>query len=328
MRSILLFLLVCVVAVLPSRRTRAAEPELRIFDVRQLCREVEDRPGPVLSLFESGAVQRERPLQWEVGLGTEEDGAVMGEEDLKMAVERATPKARWDGNGRFLKILHGRLYARNDPAVLDRVERYLKVLEESASVTIKVRALVFGGGVAAPEAEAILNGEEAAALEARVRRGEAWWETISLTAMNGQRAHAWKGTQFLHLAEIDPNVASGAEMSDPVMAVGDLGVVLDARTLVSPSGASFAVTLRVSCARAGPAPEIRTVETPGGRIQVPEVRHTALEATVRVPKGKALLLGTSKAAGTGKAPSRGGVRILLSVETCGRETEKTDASGR
>jgi len=323
--SVLALTLSALAGAIASSNALAGETEFRVFDVRLLVRKVEDRPGPRFSLFQAGAVRRDITLDWDVGM-EEDHGAVMGEEELKMSIQRLDPSVEWEGEGLLLRSMHGRLFVRHTPEVLARVAAYLKTLEETASRTVLVRAWVFGRTLEGSISGGELDGAQAAGIVRRLETGKEWWEEMTVTALVGQRAFATKGTQFLHLAELDPEVAQEAGLHDPVMAVGDSGVVLDVRTQVSPSGKSFTLTVRLSCARPLEEGSIRTISTPGGRIQVPALRNTSLQATVTIPAGKALLLGTSKPS-SGDLESRedGGVRLLLTAETCrGASSEKKD----
>ncbi|MHC4778431.1 MAG: hypothetical protein ACYTFG_07655 [Planctomycetota bacterium] len=300
-----------------SGRVRGEDkgPELRIYDVRQLLNPVPDRPGPVFSLIEAEAPRIDRPLDWEVGgLGMGEDAAVLDEEELITAIRSFDTAADWDSPEFMLRIHHGRLFTRNTHEVLDRLGGFLTSLEEAAASSLCVRILVFGPPFPPIEEAAVVSEKDARRIEKAVRGGDGWYDELAVTALNGQRAFASKGTQFLHLSDFDPEVASGARIQDPVMAVGNVGMVLDARARLSPTGERVSMTLRLSCATPVEGSFESTVKTPSGRIHTPAVWRTAVQTTLNLRTGGFALIGVAKP-GTGDAKRRGAgaVRILVEV---------------
>jgi hypothetical protein len=299
----------------------------RIFDVRQLTEPVPDRPGPDFSLSGTTALAPRKILDWEVGLGEGPKSAVMDEDRLLTTIREMEPSVDWEEEGVFLRVHHGRLYARHDPKVLQKLETFLATLESLARRSVCVRVLAFGPPFPALPEKGILGKEERVALTETLRKKAGWSEEITVTGLNGQRMYASKGTQFLHLAEMDPDVAQGARLHDPVMAVGNLGIVLDVRVLASPSGDAATLTLRLSCALPLSDKPVRTVETPGGKIQAPAIWNTAIQATVSIPAGGAVLLGSHRSSakeGGSPASTPRGIRVLVHLEPLFPETSGGD----
>jgi hypothetical protein len=310
--------LLLLVTVAPAVLAEDSGTVLRIFDVRQLLNPVPDCPGPSFSLVGAAAVKPERPLDWEVGgLGLEDEAALLDDGQLLSAIREWDPAVDWDGPDATLQVLHGRLYAKHEANVLKRLDTFLQVLEREAGRMLCVRLVAFGPPFSRSKCDGVLTPEAGRGVEEAVRKGAGWYEEVSVTGLNGQRVHASKSTQFLHLSDFNPEVAAGATMQDPVMAVGELGVALDVRPLLSPSGDSVGLTLRLSCALPVDRGAIPAVQTPSGKVQTPSARSTTVRTTVSLRPGGFVLFGTTKSAAR-EPESRGdaltdAVRFLIEV---------------
>ncbi|GEM_PF-2792557 len=311
----------------PSARAGSADRTLRVFDVRQILFPYESREGPRFSLTERGPALREERLPVVPRFQEEGSGAAIDEDALLSMIRDLDPATSWEEAGTFLRVIHGRLFARHAPDALESIEGFLGLLEKNVSRTLAVRALIYRPGTGANLPESPLSKADADALSARIEREGRRIETVSALGLHGKRFHAAKGRQFLHLAEYDASVSAKAALADPVMEVADQGVVLDVHPVLSASTRTCILTLRLSCAfpDSGGA-GVREAETPSGKVQVPSHAHTALRGSVTVPLSGGVVIGATSAEETGKGTSSS-LRVLLRVDPVGWEPPEEKREG-
>lgn len=300
----IVLVVVWLAALCPRANGQDAEPDtvLRFYDVRTLTRAAPEAPGPTLSLSAAAGARAERFMDVSPPMmGDDLEGAFIDRDELLRLVREVDPSVDWDEPACMLRIVHGRLWARHTPPVLRRLETLLASLEASALRTVRVRALFFTGRLPPSiQPGTILDREEGARAWNELRSVSGWREEVVAVGLEGRRMYACKGRQYLHVAEYDPQVASGAQVQDPVVAVAEVGAVLDVSAIRAPSGKRFTLVLRLSAAV--PASEdLRRVSTPAGALQAPAHVQATMEATVTLPVGGYVLLGAGE----------GGFRVLL-----------------
>jgi hypothetical protein len=288
-----------------------AEPDrlLRFYEIRTLTRAAPEVSGPTLSLSAAAGARAERFMDVSPPMmGDDLDGAFIDRDELLRLLREVDPSVDWDEPGCMLRIVHGRLWARHTAPVLRRLETLLASLEASALRTVRVRALFFTGGSPSIEPGTILEREDGARAWEEWRSGSGWREEVVAVGLEGRRMYACKGRQYLHVAEYDPQVASGAQVQDPVVAVAEVGAVLDVSAIRAPSGKRFTLVLRLSAAV--PASEgLRRISTPAGALQAPAHLQATVETTVTLPVGGYVVLGAGE----------GGFRVLLQASGLAEE---------
>jgi len=162
-------------------------------------------------------------------------------------------------NGPYL-IAQGEyaILARHRPEVLDEVARLLADLERRtlSTVTVELQS-VRTSGVEAKDVDAAPN--EAAPNEAAPEVGERG-PLLALTGFLGQRVSGFAGAQEAYVIDYDVEVAKNAKISDPNVAVANLGLRADVRVLPSPDGRSFQADVRAWLAAVAEKPEVSTGE--------------------------------------------------------------------
>ncbi|MCU0723559.1 MAG: hypothetical protein MUC63_08090, partial [Planctomycetes bacterium] len=286
--------------------------ETRLFDLRQLTTPLPFQAGPVFSLGER-VPPGEQALPDNL-LEVSEEQALVTEDQIRETIEEDDPEVLWNHEGTLLRFLHGRLLVRHRPEVLERVAVLLRALEKASPPRATLTALAFAAPFPPlPDREA-LTAAEGRELADRIRKGAGWWEEISATGSAEQRFYAAKGAQFLYVAEYDVEVASSSSISDPVMAVAETGIVIDARPVFASARGVFVANLRISCAHPAAPGAPEAVRTPGGQMHLPSLRRVSFRGTVTVPDSGWILLGTERgepAGGTEGGTT--GLRFLVTI---------------
>ncbi|MBX3472631.1 MAG: hypothetical protein KF878_37745 [Planctomycetes bacterium] len=268
----------------PEDDASAPRATLRLIDVQDLLVTPEDHVAPNTGLGAgldaSGAFDAAGERTSGVGL----EGDKLVELALDAAGRLASDEA--------LELRGGRLMARLRPATAARVTHLLAELRRGRGGLIDLEVRVYELGAAAYEALR----EEAAALgdaaEARLAAGGDGVRLLAshhVTAHDGQRVHVWRGRSRSYLADIEVNQTGVVPVLNPVVAVINEGLVVEARPTVDRARGVAVVDVSLSLSRvADPVPTTKVVDL---ELELPRLRIARTTATGAVPLGRGALLG-------------------------------------
>jgi hypothetical protein len=191
-------------------------------------------------------------------------------EVLKSFVEPST----WESvEGADLRSLGERgLVARAPHATLVAVAAFLQQLEarllRTARIEVRAVPVPEGGLPADPTARrAVVEGSGG--------------PSLGLLAFDGQRVAATSGRQTAYVGDMDVTVAQEAEASDPLVAVANLGLILEAEASYGEDPSTAAVQVTAHLSDMGP---IRTAPAGGDRdVECPDFARTSAHAALQVP---------------------------------------------
>lgn len=268
----------------PEDAAPAPRATLRLIDVQDLLVTPEDHVAPNTGLGAgldmSGA--------FDAG-GERTSGVGLDGDKLVELLEGAAGRLASD---EALELRGGRLMARLRPATAARVTRLLAELRRGRGGLIDLEVRVYELGAAAYEALR----EEAAALgdaaEARLAAGGDGVRLLAshhVTAHDGQRVHVWRGRSRSYLADIEVNQTGVVPVLNPVVAVINEGLVVEARPTVDRARGVAVVDVSLSLSRvADPVPTTKVVDL---ELELPRLRIARTTATGAVPLGRGALLG-------------------------------------
>lgn len=223
---------------------------------------------------------------------------------VEAAIRRFIAEDSWSNSRNLLKEDGLRLISVQTPEVLEKIARFLRVLDVHHSRMISLElALVppdvldrilagWGRPGASPWLEA---GIFERALVAAGKRGR----LLSTLCSEGIRIRLRPAVLSRHLVDYDYIGTGVVPVITPVVGAVSQGTFADARVLTAPAGRWFRVDLRIGEARIGERPEKSRVNF--GDLEI--VRRTVeqLSTTVAVPGGQTMLLGSFDTAAAGPA---------------------------
>lgn len=226
-------------AVAGDEERRAEELSIRFFDVGALVAGKVDFQGEHVGVVEPA--KDEEGLRDQFPSEAEEPDQPLGSiEELLDVLKRELPAEAWSEAGHAdARVCSGRmLVVRQRPPAHAVLGAALRGWEERLfrSITLEVQAL-------RPGDEAQPAGPDAVA--ARVERATAE-PGLSLTCVPGQRVSAFAGTRRAFVLRHDLTSAEAAVCADPVVALANLGLGVDARAV--PAAAADRVHVWI-CAR-------------------------------------------------------------------------------
>ncbi len=254
---------------------------LRAYNVADLVLRITDYRAPNLRLRPAGAeVDEARPL-----FGAVRDGEVFfaGVDEIVELIGQSVSPGAFEEVGASISA-SGRqaivIVAR--APVHDEVAAFLARLRDSILrlVTVEVRVLRRGAGVAlAP----VLTREEGLGVLERAESGDGLSivRSVRVTGLNGQRVAVFDGMRRPFVQDYSVAVAESASVADPIVGLVQTGLALTVRPLAR--GGQVVLDVEAQMAEGRDPP--RVVETPAGRVEVPDETFRSVESTVTIPAG-------------------------------------------
>ncbi|MCU0723606.1 MAG: hypothetical protein MUC63_08325 [Planctomycetes bacterium] len=263
--------------------------ESRVYDIEFLTRSVEDFPGAPLHL-----PRGDEAMPPAMDAETE---ALLGAQTLVGMIRANVDPDSWNNVKNSIRAEEGKLRVVQEPENLKRIDALLRELRtrfgdfvEIEGYVLRLKAKALAEALAELEAGkgGVLTEEGARRLLAGAASGAVRVEeAATVLAFSGQRVHASPLRQRSIVRDLDVEVAKSVAVVDPVVSTLSEGFVLDARaTVVGRAGILLDLWLS-SLTLEDPLPSL---ETPGGRIDLPAARAFQANATLVVPDGGAALL--------------------------------------
>lgn len=281
----------------------------RVHWVGDLTIRLETHVRAHLAMKPAGSeINEEEPL---FGSSEEGDPAFLEVYELIDLVRSSVRPDSWERDATRIEAAgpHGMLVVA-DPDVQEEVAAFLGDLRERVTrvATVTVRLVRFDDPGARPPAR--MTREEGLAFLERAEAGDGvrLVATGRITGYEGQRVSFWRGRQRAFVQDYDVEVAEGAHVGDPIVAVLETGLSFDVRA-VSRGEKLVLVDLDGELAAAdGP---MRSVETAVGPAQSPRQTVVPFAASLTLPQGGYAL---TSAGGAGKEAAWA---VLVSASTEG-----------
>ncbi len=270
--------------------------EFRIFDVSTLLIPVKDQHSPD-SLFAGRKVDLREGESVFSADERKSDAFLAYDRLVAMINDEVTGDgAEEPAEGSFVKLIEGRVFARETAANLDKIRRLIAGLEDEALKSLSMEVVVFGSGtpesvfeaagvksVLDPRTAADVLGK-AAALGAKPSR----WH---VSAMNRQKVLVCEGAEDSVLSGYESSQESPqfSVLPDPTVSTVFTGVFISLTPVINPIDSSVVLTLNYA-STAGEHSSFETRDTPAGRIQTPSLFFSSIATTTVIPDGAWLIL--------------------------------------
>ncbi|MCO5165302.1 MAG: hypothetical protein M9894_02905 [Planctomycetes bacterium] len=261
----------------------APRPTLRMLDVQDLLVVPVDHVAPNTGLGagldRSGAFDAEGEETPGVGL------------EAHMLVELVTDAAGPLADDDSIEVRGGRLIARLRPAAAARVDALLATLRQGREglVDLEVRVYELDAAAYAALRDQGALSDEAEARLAKGGDGVTLLATHHVTAHDGQRVHVWRGRSRSYLADVEVNQTGVVPVLNPVVAVINEGLVVEARPVVDRARGLALIDVSLTLSRvADPVPTAKVVDL---ELELPRLRIARTSASSIVPLGRGALLG-------------------------------------
>jgi hypothetical protein len=199
----------------------------------------------------------------------------------------------WDRRGVEIAMQYGHLYLRQTPDVLDAVEALVGQLRRrlvwTAHVDLRlvetddadrVRPILEGGALPSPDAMA---GLEAALADGSARTVG----RLRIPCMQGVENRARHGELHAYLADYDVEIASDAQIGNPIVQEAFLGTEADVDPARCAGGDAAAVQVQLVRTH---RLQTRTVDTPHGPLELPRMDLDRFRTTVTAAAGRTTLV--------------------------------------
>lgn len=264
--------------------------ELRSFDVGMLTHAVQSMMGESLFLTPSNFTPPEPPE-------LPEPSPILPQDSIVELIRQTIVPGSWELNGTGIEARNGHIYARNAPDVLAAVGQRLDTLRReliySTVTTAEIVDVPYALGrqlQAAPDR--VLNDAARLALQAAFKTGDA--KSLGATrvaAMRGARNAVTGGRRTAYVADYEVEIAGESVIANPVIQRSLSGTGLDVLPQLTPGGQAADTTLRF--VRTDVQRPLRTVDTPHGKLSVPEMDMFRLRSALQVPLGKTMIVGST-----------------------------------
>ncbi len=277
---------------------------LRVYNVADLTVRLTNFIGPNLKLQPAGAeIDEDQPL-----FGRADEGEIFFagiDELIDLLYSNVSPDAWEEGSARISASGPNGIVVIAEPDVHQGVEAYLGELRRSVgrTVTIELRLIEADSGVAplltpGSSSLALSRAEGLKILEmAESGQGYRLARSGRITGYNGQRVSYFRGAQQAFVQDWDVEVAQEASISDPIVGIAHAGFAFDVRPVVRNEDL-IVVDLRAQVSKW--REPLRTVVTPSGPVQAPNLAYTRLSTTLTVPNGGFALAGSGPGSDGGR----------------------------
>jgi hypothetical protein len=227
---------------------------LRIYNVQLITSRPENFPGPEIG----------RPPMGEQGAGApafeepDEEGISISAEELAELIKTSIEEDSWGNVRNSISVVGNALVVVQKPEVQSKIKAFLDSIRSRRAVlifstlrfvscdTATLRRLLPDGG-----AGLSLTAAQLASIEREIQRGKALRLVGSgcVTGFNRQRVHIVSSKEMPVIADADVEVAQGAGIGDPIMAVIRDGVVHDLVPVLTGDGRHIVMDLRPTSAK-------------------------------------------------------------------------------
>lgn len=255
---------------------------LRMLDVQDLVFTPEDHRAPNTGL----GVGRDASGAFD-SYGEETGGVGLDGDKLVELVENELG----DDVGGSIEYSKGRLLTRLPAAASARVDALLALLRRDrgglVDLEVRVYQLTAEAFAAVRDQAAGLSDEAEARLQAG--DGATLLAEHHVTAHDGQRVHVWRGRSRSYLADIEVNQTGVVPVLNPVIAVINEGLVVEARPLVDRARGQVLVDVALTLSRVQEPVEMQTVTDL--EVELPRLEIARTTASGAVQLGRGALLG-------------------------------------
>ncbi len=275
----------------------------REYDVSDIISQAPDHPAPDIALgrgpFLKGSTTKKAVKDKEEELAFGDDEAVVGAgidwEKIEELICRILPDQEADHE---IKYVSGRLVCRITRAQAKAIEELLKRLRESMNlaVTMEVRFLRTSAAYLSKlagekDGQAIYLSaqvEKKLAADLKLKKEVELVASSEVTATDGQVVHIREGRQVSMLMDYDVTAAGVASLQ-PVVKLINEGLICQFRPAAVRGGREVSVDVLASLSML--RKDIRKGDFLGGEIMFPIMDTSVIRTAVRVPSGKAVLVG-------------------------------------
>ncbi len=224
--------------------------ETRIYNVEFLTREVEDRPGTDVSLFQDS-------IGVTVSADSELSRGLLTGDDLVSLIRNNVAEDTWEHEKASIRFEGGLLTVTNRRSVQEKIGQYLAywrgffgkmITVEAAIISVDPRLLARLRAAGAPNRPMVLAPEPLKALleAAREEKDAELLKSMRVTAHPGQRVNLKDVQKQAYVRDVDAQIATASVALDPILDVLQSGTVVDVRPYLEPFGNAVTIEVRVT----------------------------------------------------------------------------------